>query len=177
MSRVGKNPVNVPNNVSVKISQLEIIASGKFGEISLNITKNMKITQENNQIWVDRSNLSKKNYALWGTTRANIENMITGVSKGFTKELEISGVGYRAHIEKNQLILQLGFSHEVRVNIPKEIQVTTKKPNAITIFGPDKTLIGQFAANIRNFKKPEPYKGKGIRYKNEYILRKEGKKK
>ena len=177
MSRVGKNPITIPKGVKVDLSQLKLCVSGSLGSLFLEISPSINIVQRDESIWVKTNNISKKSHALWGTLRAKIENMIIGVSKGFTKELEISGVGYRAHVDNNNLVLQIGFSHDVRINIPEGITVKTPKPTSIVIFGASKHIVGQFAANIRIWRKPEPYKGKGICYKNEYIQRKEGKKK
>ena len=122
-------------------------------------------------------NDSKRARALWGTTRANIANLVTGVSEGFTKKLEITGVGYRAQVQGKKLVLQLGFSHDVEMEIPEGLNVVAEKPTLVAISGADKQVVGQFAANARGWRGPEPYKGKGVRYEGEYILRKEGKKK
>jgi|TARA_R110002033_G_scaffold171148_1_gene216299 large subunit ribosomal protein L6 len=177
MSRVGKNPVAVPNGVSINLTEAVFSAKGKLGELSLNLTSDVTVTQEENQIWVKPNNDSKRARALWGTTRANIANLVVGVSEGFTRKLEISGVGYRAQVQGNKLVLQLGFSHDVEMDIPSGISVVAEKPTLIAISGADKQLVGQFAANARGWRGPEPYKGKGVRYEGEYILRKEGKKK
>ena len=177
MSRVGKNPVAVPNGVSINLTEAVFSAKGKLGELSLNLTSDVTVTQEENQIWVKPNNDSKRARALWGTTCANIANLVVGVSEGFTRKLEISGVGYRAQVQGNKLVLQLGFSHDVEMDIPSGISVVAEKPTLIAISGADKQLVGQFAANARGWRGPEPYKGKGVRYEGEYILRKEGKKK
>ncbi|RCK50209.1 50S ribosomal protein L6 [Thalassospira profundimaris] len=177
MSRVGKNPVAVPNGVTINLTEAAISAKGKLGELSLNLTSDVTVTQEDNQIWVKPNNDGKRARALWGTTRANIANLVAGVSEGFTKKLEITGVGYRAQVQGNKLVLQLGFSHDVEMDIPSGLSVVAEKPTLIAISGADKQLVGQFAANARGWRGPEPYKGKGVRYEGEYILRKEGKKK
>lgn len=177
MSRVGKNPVVVPNGVTITLTEEQISAKGKLGELNLALTSDVAVTQEDNQIFVNPKNDTKRARALWGTTRANIANLVTGVSEGFTKKLEITGVGYRAQVQGNNLVLQLGFSHDVEMEIPAGLNVVAEKPTLIAISGADKQLVGQFAANARGWRGPEPYKGKGVRYEGEYILRKEGKKK
>ncbi|NIZ03173.1 50S ribosomal protein L6 [Thalassospira lucentensis] len=177
MSRVGKNPVVVPNGVTITLNEEQISAKGKLGELNLPLTSDVTVTQEDNQIWVKPNNDSKRARALWGTTRANISNLVSGVSEGFTKKLEITGVGYRAQVQGNKLVLQLGFSHDVEMEIPQGLNVVAEKPTLVAISGADKQLVGQFAANARGWRGPEPYKGKGVRYEGEYILRKEGKKK
>lgn len=177
MSRVGKNPVEVPSGVTITLTEEQISAKGKLGELNLPLTSDVIVTQEDNQIWVKPNNDSKRARALWGTTRANIANLVSGVSEGFTKKLEITGVGYRAQVQGAKLVLQLGFSHDVEMEIPTGLNVVAEKPTLIAISGADKQLVGQFAANARGWRGPEPYKGKGVRYEGEYILRKEGKKK
>ena len=177
MSRVGKNPVVVPNGVTITLTEEQISAKGKLGELNLALTSDVSVTQEDNQIFVKPKNDSKRARALWGTTRANIANLVTGVSEGFTKKLEITGVGYRAQVQGKNLVLQLGFSHDVEMEIPAGLNVVAEKPTLVDISGADKQLVGQFAANARGWRGPEPYKGKGVRYEGEYILRKEGKKK
>ncbi|KZB56065.1 50S ribosomal protein L6 [Thalassospira lucentensis] len=177
MSRVGKNPVVVPNGVTITLTEEQISAKGKLGELRLPLTSDVTVSQDDNQITVKPANDSKRARALWGTTRANIANLVTGVSDGFTKKLEITGVGYRAQVQGNKLVLQLGFSHDVEMEIPAGLNVVAEKPTLIAISGADKQLVGQFAANARGWRGPEPYKGKGVRYEGEYILRKEGKKK
>ncbi|MFC4234870.1 50S ribosomal protein L6 [Thalassospira xianhensis] len=177
MSRVGKNPVVVPNGVTITLTEEQISAKGKLGELRLPLTSDVTVSQDDNQITVKPANDTKRARALWGTTRANIANLVTGVSDGFTKKLEITGVGYRAQVQGNKLVLQLGFSHDVEMEIPAGLNVVAEKPTLIAISGADKQLVGQFAANARGWRGPEPYKGKGVRYEGEYILRKEGKKK
>ena len=178
MSRVGKNPVVVPNGVTINLTEQQISAKGKLGELNLPLNSaDISVTQEDNQIWVKPKNDGKRARALWGTTRANIANLVTGVSEGFTKKLEITGVGYRAQVQGKKLVLQLGFSHDVEMEIPEGLNVVAEKPTLVAISGADKQVVGQFAANARGWRGPEPYKGKGVRYEGEYILRKEGKKK
>ena len=177
MSRVGKNPVAVPSGVDVKIDGVIVTAKGKLGELSFRATEDVEITSEEGQIWVKPRNDSKRARAMWGTARARISNLVQGVSEGFTKNMEITGTGYRASVQGSNLNLQLGFSHDVVYPIPQGITVKCERPTAISISGADKQAVGQMAAEIRAFRPPEPYKGKGVRYVDEEILRKEGKKK
>jgi large subunit ribosomal protein L6 len=178
MSRVGKYPVPVPQGVTVQVAGRKVTAKGKKGELSLEVADEVDITQEGNLITVTPRSQSKRARTLWGTSRANINNLVKGVADGFNKRLEIQGVGYRAAVEGNKtLVLQLGFSHEVRYPIPHGIEIKTPQPTVIEVSGADRQRVGQTAAVIRGFRKPEPYKGKGIRYSGEYIIRKEGKKK
>ena len=177
MSRVGKNPVAVPSGVDVKIDGVIVTAKGKLGELSFRATEDVEITSEEGHIWVKPRNDSKRARSMWGTARARISNLVQGVSEGFTKNMEITGTGYRASVQGSNLNLQLGFSHDVVYPIPQGITVKCERPTAISISGADKQAVGQMAAEIRAFRPPEPYKGKGVRYADEEILRKEGKKK
>ncbi len=177
MSRVGKNPVDVPAGVEVAISGGLVSAKGKLGALDFQATGDVAITQEDGKVWVKPVNESKKARSMWGTARSRIQNMVTGVSEGFTKNLEINGVGYRAAVQGQALNLQLGFSHDVAYPIPEGITIKCEKPTAISISGADKQKVGQVAAEIRSYRPPEPYKGKGVKYADEVILRKEGKKK
>jgi large subunit ribosomal protein L6 len=177
MSRVGKNPVAVPSGVEVKVDGLLVTAKGKLGELSFEATDDVVISLEDNQISVRPANQSKRARAMWGTARSRLQSLVQGVSDGFTKQLEITGVGYRAMVQGKTLALQLGFSHDVNYPIPEGIQVACEKPTSIKISGADKQKVGQMAAEIRAYRSPEPYKGKGVRYADEQILRKEGKKK
>ncbi len=177
MSRVGKNPVEVPAGVEVAIKGGLVSAKGKLGTLDFQATDDVKITQEDSKIWVKPVNETKKARAMWGTARSRIQNMVQGVSEGFTKELEINGVGYRAAVQGQSLNLQLGFSHDVAYPIPEGITIKCEKPTSISISGADKQKVGQVAAEIRGYRPPEPYKGKGVKYADEVILRKEGKKK
>lgn len=177
MSRVGKYPVAVPDGVTIEIANDEIKAKGKLGELSAPISPEVDVVHEDNVVKVIPKRESKKARAMWGTTRALVNNIVTGVSEGYTVNLEINGVGYRAAIEGNDLVLALGFSHPVRFPIPKGITMKCERPTAISISGSDKQVVGQLAAEIRAFRPPEPFKGKGVKYANEIILRKEGKKK
>ncbi len=177
MSRVGNNAVQVPSGVDLKIEGVLVTAKGKQGELSFAATEDVVISREEDQVWVKPVDESKRSRAMWGTARSRIQNLVTGVSEGFTKSLEITGVGYRASVQGNTLNLQLGFSHDVNYPIPQGIKVVCEKPTSIAITGADKQKVGQMAAEIRAMRPPEPYKGKGVRYADEQILRKEGKKK
>ena len=177
MSRVGQSPVNIPEGVACEIAGQLFTAKGKLGELKLTIVDEIEVSQEENQLLMKPRNDSKHTQELWGTMRSLVQNVVRGVDEGFTINLEIVGVGYRAAVEGNEIVLQLGYSHEVRFSIPDGIKITCERPTLIKVNGIDKQKVGQVAANIRKYRKPEPYKGKGIRYENEYILRKEGKKK
>ena len=177
MSRVGKYPVTVPQGVDLKIEGNLVRAKGKLGELKMSFGQEVMVTREADKVWVKPANDSKRARTVWGTTRALINSLVTGVSKGYAKQLEISGVGYRAAVQGKNLQLQLGFSHDVVMPIPEGITVTVDKNVNLDVKGADKARLGQFCAEIRALKKPEPYKGKGIKYKEETIRRKEGKKK
>ncbi|GAB5471693.1 MAG: 50S ribosomal protein L6 [Rhodospirillales bacterium] len=177
MSRVGKNPVAVPSGVDVTIANSRIAVKGKLGQFDYALPEEVEVARENGEITVKPANDSAKARALWGTTRANISNMVTGVSTGFTKVLEITGVGYRAAVQGQTLTLQLGFSHDVNFPIPEGITIKCEKPTTVAVSGADKQQVGQVCAKIRSYRPPEPYKGKGVRYSTEQIRRKEGKKK
>jgi large subunit ribosomal protein L6 len=177
MSRVGKYPVTVPSGVTVEIANRILKAKGKLGELSLRLNDEVDAKLEDGKVVVTPRSETKRARTLWGTTRAHVNNMVGGVSKGFSKTLEINGVGYRAQVQGKNLQLQLGFSHDVIYPIPAGVTIKCEKPTQITISGADRQRVGQVAAEIRAFRKPEPYKGKGIKYDNERILRKEGKKK
>ncbi len=186
MSRIGKNPVTIPEGVEVQLDGQELKAKGKLGTLELRIhdevsavieeaanddgktTKIVRLAPKSNSRFAQK---------IWPTMRTLVDNIFTGVSKGYVKELEIHGVGYRANLQGNNLVLTLGFSHDVIYEIPSEVKIEVDKQTKIKVSGIDKQRVGQVAAEIREFKKPEPYKGKGIRYVDEYILRKEGKKK
>ena len=177
MSRVGKNPVEVPAGVEVAINGALVSAKGKLGTLDFQATNDVEITQEEGKIWVKPINDSKRARAMWGTARSRIQSLVTGVADGFTRQLEISGVGYRAAVQGQTLVLQLGYSHDINFPIPQGITIQCEKPTDIKITGADKQQVGQVASEIRAFRPPEPYKGKGIKYAEETILRKEGKKK
>ena len=177
MSRIGKNPVEIPDGVTVDVAGQVVTAKGKLGELSIILTDDVDIGMENKLITVTPRNNSMMARKMWGTSRSIIHNLVSGVSNGFSRKLEIQGVGYRAQLQGKELILQLGFSHEVRFPVPEGIKIECPDQTHISISGPDKQKVGQTASEIRSFRPPEPYKGKGIRYEGEYVIRKEGKKK
>jgi len=177
MSRVGKNPVEVPSGVEVSVKGTVVSAKGKLGMLEFKATDDVTLSFDDGKISVKPANDSKRARAMWGTARARIQNLVAGVSEGFTRELEINGVGYRAAVQGKDLVLQLGYSHDVIYPIPEGITIKCEKPTSVTISGADKQRVGQVAAEIRGYRKPEPYKGKGIKYVDEMIRRKEGKKK
>lgn len=177
MSRVGKNAVEVPDGVQVEVVGQLFKAKGKLGERSLRLADDIDLKINGRQVLVAPRSESLRSRTMWGTTRNLVRNIVEGVAKGFVAELEITGVGYRAALQGKTLVLQLGYSHEVRYAIPDGIAIKCDSPTAITISGNDKQKVGQVAAEIRSYRPPEPYKGKGIRLKGEYIIRKEGKKK
>lgn len=177
MSRIGQNPVTVPSDVTVDIVGQSVTAKGKLGELSLTLVDEVEITREADKLRVKPRGDSKRARTMWGTSRSLVQNLVTGVGQGFTVNLEIIGVGYRAAVQGKEVVLQLGYSHEIKHPIPDGITVKCERPTMIEISGPDRQKVGQVAANIRGYRKPEPYKGKGIRYVNEYVPRKEGKKK
>lgn len=176
MSRTGKAPVSV-EGVTVSIEGSTVTAKGTKGELSVNLLDLVSIEQEGHELVLKPANDTKKARTNWGTSRALVQNVVTGVREGFSKKLLISGVGYRAAMQGKDLKLTLGFSHDVVYQVPTGIQIVTPQPTEIVVSGIDKQLVGQVAANIREYRKPEPYKGKGVRYEGEYVFRKEGKKK
>ncbi|MGB3278899.1 MAG: 50S ribosomal protein L6 [Pseudorhodobacter sp.] len=177
MSRIGKKPVELVKGVSATLSGQTVEVKGPKGTRSFTATDDVTITMEDNAVTVKPRGTSKRARQQWGMTRSQIENLVTGVSTGFKKELEIQGVGYRAAMAGNVLKLSLGYSHEVNFEVPAGVTVSAPKQTEIVVEGMDQQLVGQVAANIREWRKPEPYKGKGIRYKGEFVFRKEGKKK
>ena len=177
MSRVGKYPVDIPAGVQVAINANVLSARGKLGELKMALTDNVETTIEGNKVHVAPKGPTTQARMMWGTTRANIANLLRGVSTGYTKTMEITGTGYRAAVQGQNLVINLGFSHDVIYPVPPGITITTPRPTAISVVGMDKRLVGQVAAEIRAWRPPEPYKGKGVRYDNEVIRRKEGKKK
>jgi large subunit ribosomal protein L6 len=177
MSRVGNVPVAVPDGVDVTLDGRRITAKGKLGELSYQLTDAVTAALDGGSLVVAPVDETKHARAMWGTTRSLVQSLVTGVSKGFTKQLEINGVGYRATVQGASLHLQLGYSHDINHAIPEGITITCEKPTSITVSGADKQKVGQVAAKIRAYRPPEPYKGKGIRYADEVVLRKEGKKK
>lgn len=179
MSRIGKQPVLVPSEVTVDISEDVVAVNGKLGSLSYTYDRKVLIdyNKSEGRIVVAPKGEDKKARAMWGLSRTLINNMIVGVSKGFTRTLEINGVGYKVSVSGNILTLYLGYSHDIKYIIPKGIEIKCPKPTQIDIFGCDKQLVGEIAALIRNLRKPEPYKGKGVKYIDEVIVRKVGKKK
>jgi large subunit ribosomal protein L6 len=177
MSRIGKKPVELPSGVTASVSGQTVEVKGPKGAQTFTATDDVTIAVEDNKVTVTPRGSSKRAKQQWGMSRTVIQNMVTGLTDGFKKELEINGVGYRAQMQGNTLKLSLGLSHEVNFEVPAGVTVTAPKPTEIIIEGNDSQLVGQVAANIREWRKPEPYKGKGIKYKDEYIFRKEGKKK
>ncbi|MDE3121189.1 MAG: 50S ribosomal protein L6 [Paracoccaceae bacterium] len=177
MSRIGKKPVELPKGVSATLSGQTVEVKGPKGARSFTATDDVTITIDGDKVKVDPRGTSKRARAQWGMSRTMVANLVKGVTTGFKKELEINGVGYRAQMQGNILKLSLGYSHEVNFEAPKGVTITTPKQTEIIVEGMDQQLVGQVAANIREWRGPEPYKGKGIKYKDEFIFRKEGKKK
>ena len=177
MSRVGKQPVIFPQGVEVNILNNTIMVKGKKGELKSNFPEAVKVVKGDSKITVTPVNEAKSSKGAWGLVRTMINNMIVGVEEGFTKSLIVNGVGYRANVDDGILTLQLGYSHDIKLAIPDDLEVKCIKPTEISISGIDKQKVGQFAAEVRSLRKPEPYKGKGVRYSDEVIRRKEGKKK
>lgn len=176
MSRIGKQPVVIPNGVTVTVTPDNVVTvKGSKGQLTKAMHKDIKIAVENNQVVVTRPSDDKNHRALHGLTRALINNMVTGVSEGFDKTLELVGVGYRVQLKGKKLTLSLGYSHPVEIDAVEGITYETPDANTIVVKGADKELVGAVAANIRKWREPEPYKGKGIKYKDEIIRRKEGK--
>lgn len=177
MSRVGKNPVAIPDGVTLTLDGNRLTVKGKRGEMSYLTAGEIETIIEDNEVTIKPRDKSKRAKTMWGTTRSLVENMVVGVSDGFTKVLEIQGVGYKAQAQGKKLVLSLGFSHDVDFPVPEGIEIKTPQPTQIEITGNDRQKVGQVAAEIRSYRPPEPYKGKGVRYAGEYIIRKEGKKK
>ena len=177
MSRVGKYPVPLPQGVQVTLQGRTLVAKGRLGELRLPLTEDVEVEIQDSQVAVTPRRDDRRSRTMWGTTRSLVNGMVTGVSAGFTRNMEITGTGYRAAVQGKDLVLNLGYSHEVRYPIPEGIKITCERPTAVRVEGASKQRVGQVAAEIRAFRPPEPYKGKGIRYTDEQILRKEGKKK
>jgi len=177
MSRIGKKPVTVPTGVTANVEGQTVKVKGPKGALSLVLSDEVTVKMDKGTISLDPRNETKRARSQWGTSRTLVANLMTGVTKGFEENLEITGVGYRAAVQGKSLNLQLGFSHDVNYAIPEGITIATPKPTEIKITGSDKQKVGQVAAEIRGFRPPEPYKGKGVKYAGEYIFRKEGKKK
>jgi len=177
MSRIGKKPIPVPKNVTATVDGQKVTAKGPKGQLSLTLVDDIEVTMEDGAIVVKPRVDTKRARSMWGMSRSLVENLMKGTTNGFTRTLEITGVGYRAAIDGKSLKLQLGYSHDVLYPVPEGISIAVPKPTEITISGIEKDKVGQVAAEIRGFRGPEPYKGKGIRYQGEFIQRKEGKKK
>ena len=177
MSRIGKKPVAVPSGVTANVEGQTVKVKGPKGALQLVLHDDVSVSMDKNAIKVAPRHETKRSRSLWGTSRTLVSNLMTGVTKGFEEKLEITGVGYRAAVQGKNLQLQLGYSHDVVFPIPEGITIVAPKPTEIVITGIDKRQVGQVAAEIRSFRGPEPYKGKGVKYAGEYIFRKEGKKK
>jgi large subunit ribosomal protein L6 len=178
MSRIGKHPVAVPAGVQVAVEDQAVRVKGKLGELAETLPPEVSVTFEDGAVTVaPRDPDDQRSRAMWGLSRTLVANMVEGVANGFTRKLEITGVGYRASVDGRILNLQLGYSHDIKVAIPADIEVKAETPTQLTISGANRQRVGQLASEIRGFRPPEPYKGKGVRYAGERILRKEGKKK
>ena len=177
MSRIGKKPVAIPSGVTAKVDGQNVSVKGAKGELKFAVPDDVSVAAEGGSIKVEPRSESKRARAMWGMSRAMINNLVEGVTKGYEKKLEITGVGYKAAVAGKNLQLSLGYSHDVIYPIPAGVTIATPKPTEITIAGVDKRQVGQVAAEIRDFRGPEPYKGKGVKYAGEFIFRKEGKKK
>lgn len=177
MSRIGKKPVPVPKNVTATVDGQTVRVKGPKGELSLTLVDDVSVALEDGAIVVSPRNDSKRARSMWGMQRSLVENLVKGTTDGFSRTLEITGVGYRAAMEGKALKLQLGYSHDILYPVPDGIQIQVTKPTEIIISGIEKEKVGQVAAEIRGFRGPEPYKGKGVKYQGEFIFRKEGKKK
>lgn len=177
MSRIGKRPVAIPGNVQASVNGQTVKVKGPKGELSVTLPEEVTLEQTADTIVVSPRDDTRRARSMWGLSRTLVENIVLGTTDGYSKTLEIKGVGYRAQMKGKDLQLNLGFSHEVVHSIPKDIDVKVTKPTEIVISGIDKQMVGQIAAEIRSYRPPEPYQGKGVRYQGEYIFRKEGKKK
>lgn len=178
MSRIGKYPVAIPAGVEITIVDGALTAKGKRGSLSVPLSRAVAAKVEDGKVAIEPvGSRTRESWAMWGTTRALVANMVKGVSDGFSRTLEIQGTGFRASVQGSNLVMNLGFSHDVVYPIPADVKISTPRPTAITVEGNDKQRVGQVALDIRNFRKPEPYKGKGVRYETEVLRRKEGKKK
>jgi large subunit ribosomal protein L6 len=177
MSRIGKHPVPIPSGVQVALDGERLSAKGQLGSLSLVVSNEVSATIADGAVTIEPRHETKRSRAMWGTTRALVNNMITGVATGFTRTLEINGVGYRAAVQGSSLTLQLGYSHDINYPIPNDIRIACERPTLVTVSGADRQRVGQVAAEIRAYRPPEPYKGKGVKYSDETVRRKEGKKK
>ena len=176
MSRIGNRELEIPTGVTVTVNENVVTVKGAKGELNLTLKEGINVKVEENKLTVESNGKAKFDNAMHGTTNSLIKNMITGVSKGYSKGLEIIGVGYRFQVRGTELVINAGYSHPVTIKIPQGLTIETVSNTEITVNGIDKELVGEFAAKVRKVRKPEPYKGKGIRYKDEFVRRKEGKK-
>ena len=177
MSRVGSSAITIPADVTLSQEGGIVVVKGKNGELRASLHKDVELSVADNVATFSQRRKSREAKALWGTMRASVNNMVIGVSQGFTRKLEINGVGYRAAMQGNKLVLSLGFSHPVEMEVPAGLSVNVENNTTVIITGADKQLLGQFASEVRAKRPPEPFKGKGVKYADEYIVRKEGKKK
>jgi len=177
MSRIGKHPVTIPSGVDVQLADRDITVKGAKGVLNMTFVEDVIVEREDDKIWVKPANDGTRARQMWGMQRTLLSNLVEGVSKGYAKNLEIVGVGYRAAVQGKLLTLNLGYSHDIKFSIPEGIDVKCGTPTTIEVSGANKQRVGQVAAEIRSFRKPEPYKGKGVKYSDEFIFRKEGKKK
>ena len=177
MSRVGSSAIAIPADVTLSNDGGVIVVKGKNGELSTSLHSDVELSVADNVATLKPARDTRQAKALWGTMRSNLNNMVVGVTEGFTRKLEINGVGYRAAMQGNKLVLSLGFSHPVEMEVPAGLKVAVENNTSVTITGADKQLLGQFASEVRAKRPPEPFKGKGVKYADEYIVRKEGKKK
>ena len=174
MSRIGQNPINIPAGVNIDLKGTSVKVKGQKGSLEYQVHRDMNISEKDGRVFVNRNSDAREQRAIHGTTRQMIHNMVVGVSEGFSKELEIIGVGYQAQVDGTRLRLQLGYSHDIYFDMPEGITVTANRTE-VKVEGIDKQLVGAVAAKIRSFRPPEPYKGKGVRYKGEYVRSKQGK--
>ena len=177
MSRVGSSAITIPADVTLSNESGMLVVKGKNGELSAALHSDVELSVADNVATLKPARDTRQAKALWGTMRANLYNMVVGVTEGFTRKLEINGVGYRAAMQGNKLVLSLGFSHPVEMEVPAGLKVNVENNTSVIITGADKQLLGQFASEVRGKRPPEPFKGKGVKYADEYIVRKEGKKK
>jgi large subunit ribosomal protein L6 len=177
MSRIGKHAIAIPQGVEIKLDGQVVSAKGKLGQGQLTISDDLSVTHADGKITIALRRDDRKARSMWGTSRTNINNLVNGVATGFSETLEINGVGYRAAVQGKELVMQLGYTHDVKYAIPAGVTIRCDKPTSIFISGPSKQQVGQIAAELRSWRPPEPYKGKGVKYESETIRRKEGKKK
>ncbi len=177
MSRIGKHPVTVPSGVDLNLAGKDVTVKGSKGVLSMTFVDDVTVERDGDLVWVKPANDGKRARQMWGMQRTLLNNLVEGVTTGFSKKLEIVGVGYRAAVQGKVLNLALGYSHDINFNIPEGIEIKCATATSIEVSGANKQRVGQVAAEIRSYRKPEPYKGKGVKYENEFIFRKEGKKK